>query len=144
MKSNRVGDINQFPKNPQNFNSNRVVYEQKMMSGGFNPTIKNEALKLGMKRSIEELEANNNYENGTKKKIKIENIPNNAYAFPFPKKEKYILSKNCPQNALSEKVNEIFKEYPDELRINFEKTLKELAAEGFIVLYFIFLLLFFW
>lgn len=100
-----------------------------MISGGFNPTIKNEALKLGMKRSIEELEANNNFDNGTKKKIKTDNMN----VFPFPKKEKYILSKNCPNSALSEKVNEIFKEYPDELRSNFEKTLKDLAADGFIV-----------
>lgn len=102
-----------------------------------NNSIHDESVKSGAKRNLEQLEVNlnNSFENAEKKKIKMENIYPKLNVFPFPKKEKIIFSKNIPSNLMNEKIKEVFKGYPDDLRNNFEKTLKELTADGFIVLF---------
>lgn len=84
---------------------------------------------------MKELEENLNdsFENGKKKKIKVDNNYSKSNVFPFPKKEKITFSKNFSSDSINEKINELFKGYPDDLRNNFEKTLKELTADGFVV-----------
>lgn len=93
-------------------------------------------IKIGVKRSFEEMDQNNgtfnNANSAEKKKGKQEGAITST--FPFPKKEKIILSKSSPSpNIINEKFSEFLKEYPDKLRKNFEKTLKELISEGYSV-----------
>ena len=99
-----------------------------------------EAAKNVNKRSYDEFDDNfsmNNNNNLTneRKKAKMEIINNvsNTNCTSFAKNDKLILSKNLPISSFQEKFHEIFKDYPDTLKSNIEKTLNDFKNEGYTV-----------